>query len=60
MRCSLRGVQPLGRVVCDARNVWGLPPWAVGFAAAPGPWTAAIAARVAAALTITDVRQLQA
>lgn len=24
---SLRGVQPLSRVVCDAKNVWGLPAW---------------------------------
>jgi branched-subunit amino acid aminotransferase/4-amino-4-deoxychorismate lyase len=24
---SLRGVQPLTKIVCDARSVWGLPSW---------------------------------
>jgi hypothetical protein len=51
-------VQPLERIVCDERNVWGLPPWQAAFAAVPGRWTAAIAAEVQSLLATTDVRQL--
>jgi branched-subunit amino acid aminotransferase/4-amino-4-deoxychorismate lyase len=55
---AARGVQPLARLGCAARNALGLPPWEAALPAAPGPWTARLAAAAAAA-PLTDLRDLQ-
>lgn len=55
---ALRGVQPLDRIECDERNVWGLEPWVIEFLEVPGQWTAKIQALVESSLQRTDLRNL--
>jgi Amino-transferase class IV len=55
---ALRGVQPLHRIECDARNVWGLEPWRAVFSEVPGFWTTKIQALVESSLQHTDLRKL--
>jgi len=55
---ALRCVQPLNRIECDARNVWGLEPWVIEFSKVPGQWTARIQALVESSLQHTDLRIL--
>eukprot|EP00887_Chlorella_sp_A99_P006386 scaffold3.g6386.t1 len=57
---SLRGVQPLARIACDARNAWGHPAWELDLGPAPGPVTAALAAAVAVRTPATHLRDLLA
>jgi hypothetical protein len=55
---ALRGVQPLDRIECDERNVWGLEPWEITFSEVPGPWTFKIKALVDSSLQRTDLRKI--
>lgn len=55
---ALRGVQPLNRIECDKRNVWGLKPWKIEFLEVPGQWTVKIQALVENSLSHTDLRNL--
>lgn len=58
---SLRGIEPLSRIVCDSKNVWGLAPWETRMQGGhPGRWTSAIKAKVDAAVkaSAVDVRSV--
>lgn len=56
---SLRGIQPLKRIVCPEDNAGNMPSWTVEFKEAPGAWTMRLKQQLNSLLHGTDVSRIE-